>query len=92
MWLFGDVNELYSSAIQAAGQSHRTAQALQDFCDEAQVAAGNPDGEDQLQDIRELLAEHTAIVSGEGFLMHQLRVGSEEESVIVALAFLKGWD
>ena len=44
--------------------SVRAAEALQEFCDEAQVAAGNPDGEDQLQDIRALLDEHSRIMLG----------------------------
>lgn len=45
--------------------SLRVAQILQDVCDDAQVAAGNPDGTDQLQDIRALLEEHSQIMRGE---------------------------
>ena len=41
----------------------RACEALQEFCDEAQIAAGNPDGEDQLQDIRALLDEHSQITA-----------------------------
>lgn len=37
--------------------SLRAMQALQDVCDEAQDAAGDPDGEDQCLDLRELMAE-----------------------------------
>jgi hypothetical protein len=42
----------------------RAAEALQEFCDEAQLASGNPDGEDQLKDIRALIAEHSRIEAG----------------------------
>lgn len=45
--------------------SHRAAQALQECCDDAQAAAGNPDGEDQLRDIRALLQEHCDIIKGD---------------------------
>lgn len=45
--------------------SIRAAEALQEVCDEAQKAAGNPDGEDQLQDFRVLLAEHSRIMQGQ---------------------------
>jgi hypothetical protein len=44
--------------------SQRAAEALQDFCNEAQEAIGIPEGECQLMDIRNLLAEHARIVSG----------------------------
>ena len=46
--------------------SNRAAQALQEFCDDAQDAAGDPVGVNELQDIRELLKEHTTIVIGKG--------------------------
>ena len=42
----------------------RTMQALQDICDEAQAAAGNPDGEDQALDIRALMLEYEQIAAG----------------------------
>lgn len=45
--------------------SLRVAQILQDVCDDAQMAAGNPDGTDQLPDIRELLEEHSRIMNAE---------------------------
>ncbi len=44
--------------------SCRAAQELQEFCDEAQVAAGNPNGEDQLMGVRALLVEHNRIIQG----------------------------
>ena len=44
--------------------SLRTMQLMQDFCDEAQVAAGNPDGEDQLPDVRALMFEYECIAAG----------------------------
>lgn len=44
--------------------AQRAAEALQEFCDEAQVASGNPDGECQLLDIRQLLDEHSRIMAG----------------------------
>ena len=65
--------------------SNRAAQALQDFCDEAQIDAGDPDGEHELQDIRELLKEHTLIVSGEGFLLHKLNSSETGDVCIAAL-------
>jgi hypothetical protein len=42
----------------------RTMQTLQEVCDDAQVAAGNPDGEDQCQDIRALMDEYERIMQG----------------------------
>lgn len=45
--------------------SLRVAQILQDVCDDAQMASGNPDGDDQLPDIRALLDEHNRIMSAE---------------------------
>ena len=44
--------------------SQRAAEALQEFCDDAQEAAGIPEGECQLMDIRLLLAEHSRIILG----------------------------
>jgi HPt (histidine-containing phosphotransfer) domain-containing protein len=41
------------------------AEELQQFCDEAQDAAGNPDGEDQLQATRALLADLDKILMPE---------------------------
>lgn len=43
----------------------RTLQTLQDFCDDAQEAAGNPDGEDQLPDVRALMLEYEQIAAGQ---------------------------
>lgn len=43
----------------------RAAQELQEFCDDAQVAAGNPDGEDQLLSVRVLIAEYERIAKGQ---------------------------
>ena len=44
--------------------AYRAAQTLQDFCDEAQESVGNPDGEDQLTDVRALLRELDLIARG----------------------------
>lgn len=44
--------------------ARRTMQALQEVCDDAQEAAGNPDGEDQLSDVRGLMFEYERIVKG----------------------------
>jgi len=44
--------------------AYRVAQVLQDFCDEAQEAVGNPDGEDQLLDVRAMLLELDRIARG----------------------------
>ena len=44
--------------------AHRAAQLLQDFCDEAQEAAGDPDGETELLDARALLHELDRIARG----------------------------
>ena len=49
------LDRLESWAVMAAAE-------LQDFCDEAQISAGNPDGEDQLQGVRQLLAELDEII------------------------------
>ena len=38
------------------------AQEMQEFCDDAQIAAGNPDGEDCLEATRELIAELDEII------------------------------
>ncbi len=64
------------SATDLEHWSYQAAQALQDFCDIAQIVEGDPKGESELQDIRELLKEHAAIVSGEGFLINQLKDGA----------------
>ena len=63
--------------------SQRAAQALQDFCDEAQVSAGNPDGEDQLLDIRALLHEHSRICAGRP--LWQSQVSMQEDESLAAL-------
>ncbi|HHJ80130.1 MAG TPA: hypothetical protein ENJ65_00690 [Candidatus Tenderia electrophaga] len=42
----------------------RAVQELQDFCDEAQIAAGNPDGDDQLIGVRALIKEYEDMVAG----------------------------
>ncbi len=39
-------------------------QTLQDFCDEAQEAAGDPDGEGELTDVRAVMAEYERIAQG----------------------------
>jgi len=44
--------------------STRAVWLLRDLCAEAQAAAGNPQGEDQCQDIRALLAEYERIEQG----------------------------
>ena len=56
----------------------RAAQDLQEFCDEAQAAAGNPDGEDQLRSTRALIAEYDAIKSGKPVWQGQLTSGPED--------------
>lgn len=42
----------------------RVMQELQEFCDDAQEAAGNPDGEDQLPGVRALMEEYERISKG----------------------------
>lgn len=42
--------------------AERAAQELQEFCDDAQIAAGNPDGEDQLIGTRQLISELDGIL------------------------------
>ncbi len=59
-----ELESLYQKIDLLEDWSHRAAQALQDICDEAQLAAGNVDGEDQLPDLRELLLEHNQIMQG----------------------------
>ena len=43
--------------LDGARLDKRAVQELQDFCDDAQIAAGDPDGEDELLGTRELIAE-----------------------------------
>ena len=49
------LDRLESWAVMAAEE-------LQDFCNDAQISAGNPDGEDQLQGVRQLLRELDEII------------------------------
>lgn len=44
--------------------SMRAVQLLQDIADEAQAAAGDPDGDQECPDIRALLDEHNSILEG----------------------------
>ena len=44
--------------------AYRAAQTLQDFVDAAQEAAGDPDGDTELQDVRDLLRELDLIARG----------------------------
>lgn len=53
----------------------RAVQELQDFCDEAQEAAGNPDGEDQLLSVRVLIKEYEEIAAGKNPWKSQLLGG-----------------
>lgn len=50
----------------------KAVQELQEFCDDAQVAAGDPDGTDQLQSTRALIAEYDAIKQGRPTWQSQL--------------------
>lgn len=50
-----DYDALESWAIAAA-------QELQEICDDAQAAAGDPEGTDQLPGVRQLLADLNAII------------------------------
>jgi len=49
-----DIDKLHQWSLAAA-------QELQEICDDAQIAAGNPDGEDQLPSIRSLMNEFDEI-------------------------------
>jgi len=60
--MYGD-NMINTYELESWAQ--RAAEALQEFVDEAQEASGNPDAEDQLMDIRELLQEHNQIMAGQ---------------------------
>ena len=51
----------------------RVVQELQEFCDEAQAAAGNPDGEDQLLSVRVLIREYEDIAADRNPWKSQLR-------------------
>lgn len=57
------VGEMETRLDQLEDWALRTMQELQDFCDDAQEAAGNPDGEDQLIGTRELMAEFEALAA-----------------------------
>lgn len=59
----------------------RAAEALQQFCDEAQEASGNPDGEDQLRDIRKLIEEHHRIESGLPAWQSQIQTSDEPSGI-----------
>ena len=65
--------------------SCRAAEALQEFCDQAQEDAGNPDGEDQLADIRQLLKEHCYILNGKPVWTASLHLmkGGDESTLMV---------
>ena len=51
----------------------RAVHELQEFCDEAQAAAGNPDGEDQLLSVRVLIKEYEDIAADRNPWQPQLR-------------------
>lgn len=59
----------------------RALQTLQDFCDEAQAAAGNPDGEDQLLDVRALMLEHERIAAGLPTWQARCQSGPDDEDL-----------
>ena len=50
----------------------KAVQDLQEFCDEAQAAAGDPYGDDCLRGTRALIAEYDAIKSGRPTWQSQL--------------------
>jgi hypothetical protein len=58
----------------------RAGQALQEICDEAQEAAGNPDGEDQCLDLRELLRELDYLILGKPSWQQELAASDEGET------------
>ena len=59
----------------------RVVQELQDVCDEAQEAAGNPDGEDCLPGTRALIEEFDRISKGLPAWQAQLRSEGDDVSV-----------
>lgn len=58
--------------------AQRTMQALQEVCDDAQEAAGNPDGTDQLMDIRGLMEEYECIAQGRPAWIAQIAGAADE--------------
>lgn len=52
--------------------SVRAAEALQEICDETQLAAGDPSGENERQDLRGLLLEHSRITLGQPVWQSQI--------------------
>jgi len=63
--------------------AQRAAQELQEFCDDAQLAAGNPDGEDQLPGVRALLTEHSRIALG--LPAWQAMVAGTDDDTVLAI-------
>ena len=57
--------------------AERVMQELQDFCDEAQHSAGNPDGEDCLLGTRALMSEYERIK--QGLPLWQIALDEEDE-------------
>ena len=67
-----DYNELENWSV-------RVAEALQEICDEAQEAAGKPDGENECIDLRMLLHEHSKIMLGEPLWQDLLIAAASDE-------------
>lgn len=65
------------------GWATRAAQELQEFCDDAQEAAGNPDGEDQLPGVRGLIRELDAILKGEPLWQMQVRSADSDTELVL---------
>ena len=57
----------------------RVLQTLQDFCDEAQEAAGDPYGEGELLDVRVLMLEYEHMIKGLSLHLVQLPAMTDEE-------------
>ena len=66
--------------------AYRAAQTLQDFVDAAQEAAGDPDGDGELQDVRDLLRE----LDDTGGLPSLRMIGRRQHNHLAATAFACG--
>ena len=60
-------------------------QSLQDFCDNAQEAAGNPYGENELPDIRLQIEELNRIINGLPTWQTSVRTGDSDSETSILI-------
>lgn len=64
--------------------SLRAMQTLQDFCDEAQEAAGDPDDEGELRDVRAVMADYERIAQGLPAWQSILAIEAPDQDTLLA--------